>query len=206
VAVSVLLRPRPVAATWPWLSLLAGLAVVDALDRVCAVATRLKWPNDVLLAGTDPDGTERKVCGVLAEVVHGPDGTVGVVLGTGINVAQAADELPGPQATSLRLAGARTLDRTEIVTAYLSHLSGYYRRWTDADGDASGTGFDVRYRQRCATIGTRVRVHLPGGVLDGIADQVDDQGRLVVRAQDGRVHRLAAGDVVHVRAGDPGRR
>lgn len=207
LAVSVLLRPRFAVATWPWLSLLAGLAVADTLDWVCALDARLKWPNDVLLPGSDPAdsdsvGPDRKVCGVLADAVPGADGPVGLVLGAGINVGQYPDELPVPQATSLRLAGARTLDRTEILTGYLHALSEYYQHWVAAGGDVAATGLDEVYRRRCATIGARVRVHLPRGGLDGVAEGVDAQGRLVVRDDEGAMREFAAGDIVHLRSGE----
>jgi BirA family transcriptional regulator, biotin operon repressor / biotin---[acetyl-CoA-carboxylase] ligase len=207
LAVSVLLRPQPAAAAWPWLALLTGLAVTDAVDRVCGLAARLKWPNDVLLpgpgsVGPGSVGPDRKVCGVLADAVSGADGPTGIVLGAGINVSQDADGLPVPQATSLRLAGARTLDRTEILIGYLHALSEYYRRWTDSGGDVAESGLAVEYRRRCATIGSRVRVHLPGRKVDGVAEQVDAQGRLVVRDETGTRHEFAAGDVVHLRPGE----
>jgi BirA family biotin operon repressor/biotin-[acetyl-CoA-carboxylase] ligase len=206
LAVSVLLRPRPDPATWPWLSLLTGLAVAETLDRVCGLSARLKWPNDVLLPGPDPTGShsadlDRKVCGVLADAMPGVGGPIGLVLGAGINVGQDIDELPVPGSTSLRLAGARTLDRTEILVGYLHTLSEYYRHWNDTGGDIAATGLDEIYRRRCATIGARARVHLPSGDLDGLVEQVDAQGRLVVRDHAGRRHEFAAGDVVHLRPG-----
>lgn len=200
LAVSVLLRPRTDPATWPWLPLLAGLAVTDALQRICGLPARLKWPNDVLVPeGGVPGGTERKVCGVLAEVVPEAGDTAAVVVGTGINVSQDAAELPVPGATSLRLAGAATTDRSVVLRAYLRALSLRYQEWSWVAGDSRDAGTAAAYREACTTIGTRVEVHLPGGNLSGVAEGVDDQGRLLVLDGQHRVHALAAGDVVHVR-------
>jgi BirA family biotin operon repressor/biotin-[acetyl-CoA-carboxylase] ligase len=205
LAVSVLLRPPVDPARWSWLPLLTGLAVVDALTRVCGVPAGLKWPNDVLVPepvrGRPPEqGERRKVCGVLAEAVPGADGApAAAVVGLGLNVDQERDELPVPTATSLRLAGAATLDRDTVLRACLRALAVRYRRWVDAGGDPRASGVGAAYREACLTLGQEVEVQLPGrdGVR-GVAEGVDDDGRLVV-ASAGGVQALAAGDVVHVR-------
>ncbi|HET9655050.1 MAG TPA: biotin--[acetyl-CoA-carboxylase] ligase [Kineosporiaceae bacterium] len=217
IAVSVLLRPAAPGLgwvdadlvpqeRWSWLPLLAGVAVVDALTRVCGLPARLKWPNDVLVpadgraprGGIDPDGL-RKVCGILAEVVPTPGGPA-VVVGAGINVNQAAAELPVPTATSLLLAGSSTVDRDTVLRAYLRALSDRYRSWRGAGGDPRGSGLAAAYREACVTVGRQVAVQLPvGPALTGRAEGIDDDGRLLVAGPDGTVRALAAGDVVHVR-------
>jgi BirA family biotin operon repressor/biotin-[acetyl-CoA-carboxylase] ligase len=199
LAVSVLLRPGCDPAAWSWIPLLAGLAVVDVLRRECGLPARLKWPNDVLVPdGGRPGAAERKVCGVLAEVVDAPGGR-SVVLGAGINVSQSATELPVPGATSLRLAGSATTDRSTLARAYLRALRRRYADWDGAGGDARAAGLAAAYREACATIGSQVEVHLPGATLTGLADGVDDAGRLLLLDGEGRLHQLAAGDVVHLR-------
>jgi BirA family biotin operon repressor/biotin-[acetyl-CoA-carboxylase] ligase len=198
IAVSVLLRPPVPPARWSWLSLLAGVAVTDALVRVCGLEARLKWPNDVLVP---VEGEPRKVAGILAEVTGG-DTDRAAVLGIGLNVSQDATELPVHTATSLLLAGAATTDRDTVLRAVLRALSDRYRAWCEAAGEPRGGGVAAPYRERCATIGATVAVHLPdGALLEGVAEGVDDEGRLVVRDATGAEHPLAAGDVVHVRPG-----
>ncbi len=227
LAVSVLLRPG-VAGTapdgtqlpavdpdlWSWLPLLTGVAAVDALTRTCGLQARLKWPNDVLVPRTGRPGDELgKVCGILAELASTPSG-VAVVVGAGINVSQTAAELPVPTATSLAIAGAATTDRDTVLRAYLRALADRYRAWRRADGDPRASGVAAAYREMCATIGLSVAVELPGGVVRGLADGVDDAGRLLVRdgetfaggtgGSTGEVRALAAGDVVHVRPASAG--
>lgn len=228
VAVSVLLRPGatdvPEPAVdqgrWGWLGLIGGLAVVDALRHTCGLQAVLKWPNDVLVpddgalaaplgspAGRDrPVPVLRKVCGVLAEVVPGESpADSAVVLGIGINVSQAAHELPVPTATSLLLAGAAVTERDTVARAVLRALHERYRAWRVAGGDPVGAGLLADYRGACVTLGAQVRVEQPpasGGAgspsLEGVAVDVDADGRLVVEA-DGVRRALAAGDVVSVR-------
>lgn len=206
LSVSVLLRPRELAPErWSWLTLMAGVAVTDALVRVCGVPATLKWPNDVLLPVPGED-EPLKVAGLLAEVVRadgearaGAEGSA-VVLGIGLNVSQRADELPVPTATSLALAGAAVTDRDTVLKALLRALATRYRALTTG-GRAASADLAATYRERCATIGREIRVHLPDGTsITGLADGVDDDGRLLVLEPGGSTARaLSAGDVVHVR-------
>jgi BirA family biotin operon repressor/biotin-[acetyl-CoA-carboxylase] ligase len=212
LAVSILVRPPVDPARWSWLPLLAGLGVVDALRRTCGLPAGLKWPNDVLVPepvrGQAPElGERRKVCGVLAEAVTGPDGApAAAVVGFGLNVDQHRAELPVPTATSLRLAGAATLDRDTVLRACLRAIAVRYRAWLDAAGDPRLSGIGAAYREACLTLGRQVEVRLPGpgdggggeDVVRGVAEEVDDDGRLVVATADG-LRMLAAGDVAHVR-------
>jgi BirA family transcriptional regulator, biotin operon repressor / biotin---[acetyl-CoA-carboxylase] ligase len=204
IAVSVLLRPRLPAERWSWLGLLAGVAVTDALTRTCGLAPVLKWPNDVLVPRDGRPGSEPgKVAGLLAEVVRTEPASgsgQAVVLGLGLNVSQDAEELPVPTATSLKLAGSAITDRDTVLRAVLRALSDRYRDWTAVDGDPRA-GLAAVYRERCSTIGRLVRVQLPDGTtVEGLADGVDDEGRLLLRAGgDDVVRALSAGDVVHIR-------
>jgi BirA family biotin operon repressor/biotin-[acetyl-CoA-carboxylase] ligase len=177
--------------TQGWLPLLAGLAVAEAVTAETGVDADLKWPNDVLL----PDDDDRKVCGVLCEVVTGI-GDAFVVVGAGINVDQTREQLPVDTATSLTLAGAPEVDRNRLVVAYLSRLAHWYAALTGPDP----TSGRAAYRSRCTTVGRQVTVSRPDRPdLLGIAVAVDDEGRLVVDAAEGR-QAWSAGDVTHIRS------
>lgn len=188
LAVSVLLRP-PVAtrASWGWLPLLAGVAVVESVSRLSGLPLGLKWPNDVLI-------DDRKLAGLLAEVVEDA-----VVLGMGLNVTLRPEERPVPAATSLQIEGSATIDREPVLRAVLRDLALRYRSFLDYGGDADAAGLHAAYRSASASLGQQVRVSLPGGrvVLGEVLD-VDKAGRLLVRTGDG-VEAFAAGDVVHLR-------
>ena len=109
---------------------------------------------------------EAKVGGILAEAVAGA-----AVVGLGVNLAWAP---PG----AARL--GTDVDRRALLNAYLTGL--------DAPGDVL-----ARYRDRCTTLGRRVRVELPDEAFEGVATDVDDAGRLVVEGRP-----ISAGDVVHL--------
>jgi BirA family biotin operon repressor/biotin-[acetyl-CoA-carboxylase] ligase len=118
---SILLRPATPTVLWPELSIVAGDAVARALRGETGLATTLGYPNDVLVEG-------RKLAGLLAEASLGR-----IVLGIGVNVNQAAGELPGDTPkppTSLRLELGRELARTPLLAAILAELEQGYDAWT----------------------------------------------------------------------------
>lgn len=191
---SVLLRPHVPVARWGWLPLLGGLALAQAVRATAGLDAGLKWPNDLLIGS-------RKCAGVLAEAV--PDG---VVVGIGLNVSLAEDELPasstGTPATSLLLAGAAAggIDRAALLEVVLRGLADWYAIWSAVDGDPLASGLRKAYLSSCVTLGQQVRAILPGRVeVIGRADTVDADGRLVIVDPAGARHPVAAADVIHVR-------
>ncbi len=191
ITVSVLLRPVGVPASrFAWLPLLAGLAVLDTVRELTSVPAGLKWPNDLLLGAQ-----QRKAAGILAEVADAA--RPAVVVGIGMNVGAAPPDQPG--ATSLAAEGA-IVDRAQVLTALLTHLAERESRWRAGRGDADATRLRADYRAACATLGSEVRVELPGGAaLHGIAEDVDPDGRLLLLDPAGHRRAVAAGDVVHLR-------
>jgi BirA family transcriptional regulator, biotin operon repressor / biotin---[acetyl-CoA-carboxylase] ligase len=189
---SMLLRPTVAARSWPWLPLLTGYAVAQALIAR-GYAAGVKWPNDVLIG-------EGKVAGILVERVDTPDGAAAVV-GVGLNTGMTTDELPVPTATSLSLeqGASGTPDREEVLLAVLAAIREAYDTW-QGGGEPAAERLATAYAAACVTVGRPVRVDLPdGGVLEGTAEAVDPSGRLVVRTADGP-REVGAGDVVHVRS------
>ena len=147
----------------------------------------LKWPND-LLAG---DG--RKLAGILAE----SSGTA-VVVGVGLNVTTTEAELPDTGTSLSRVLGT-AVDRGPVLLAFLRGVERRYRRWTEVLGDPVSSGLAQDYLGWSSTVGAEVAVSLPdGSILEGTAQAVDWDGRLVVSTAQGTVE-LAAGDVRHVR-------
>jgi BirA family biotin operon repressor/biotin-[acetyl-CoA-carboxylase] ligase len=86
-----------------------------------------------------------------------------------------------------------------VLLAFLRAVERRYRRWADALGDPVSSGLAQDYLAWSSTVGSTVTVDLPdGSVLDGVAEAVDWDGRLVVATAGGTVE-LASGDVRHVR-------
>ena len=184
---SVLLAPSVPVASWGWLPLLTGLAVVDGIRASTGLETSLKWPNDVLdaveaQARGDPRRARRPRTGP-ARCGRDRDQRVDAPCG-----AARADS-----ASSLWLSGAEQSDRLPLLTAVLRALDVRLAAWED------GASVAEDYRAACTTLDRTVRVELPAHEpLVGVAVDVDPEGRLVVEGADGRTA-VAAGDVVHLR-------
>ena len=200
LAASVLLRPTLPAGEplglehYGWFPLLAGAAMVRAVAPLVAGGVRLKWPNDVQIDGL-------KVCGLLAELVSSGDA---VVVGSGVNLALARDELPTAVSTSLTLSGAELEGDAladAVLSGYLVALRELYGEFLQYGADVEASGALELVTELCSTLGQEVRVELPGGgVLLGTATALDRHGRLLVRSSaDGAVTAVAAGDVTHLR-------
>jgi BirA family biotin operon repressor/biotin-[acetyl-CoA-carboxylase] ligase len=185
LTMSLLLRPPLPPASRPFVPLLAGLSIVDALRTRYAVDAMLKWPNDVL-------ARDRKLAGILTESVGDA-----VVVGIGLNVLQRVGELPIETAVSLAALTDEPVDRSIVLLALLRAFEARYADWLAVDGDPSE--LLAAYRAVCSTIGARVRVETSAGTVSGEAVDVDERGHLVVRADDGE-HHIPAGDVIHVRS------
>ena len=200
LAISVLLRPQtPAGRPLPpeslgWFGLLAGLAMTRACNSVLPEGKRamIKWPNDVLISG-------RKVCGVLSELVTTADG-MALVVGTGVNIALAEDQLPVPTATSLAIEGAHT-SMDELLAAYLTEFSRITKVFVSAAGNVRSSGLLDQIRDECDTIGRSVRVELPTGDDPvGTAIGINEEGSLVVEmANCAEPLVVSAGDVTHLR-------
>ncbi|MTD14161.1 biotin--[acetyl-CoA-carboxylase] ligase [Nakamurella sp. YIM 132087] len=186
-------RGRIPAERIGWIGAVLGLAILDAVRPLLPDLrpVTLKWPNDVLVG-------PRKLAGILAEM-----GPAGVVVGSGINISLRTDELPRDDATSLRLAGAGPVDRAALLAAILGSFVARFDRWEAAGGDVDAAGVRGDYRAVCSTLGTDVRVQLPGGSsVTGQAEDVDPDGGIVLRTPDGAHTTYRAGDVVHLRPAD----
>lgn len=187
LTVSFLLRPDVPAARRGWMPLLTGVALAESVAEITGVLPSLKWPNDLLAR----DG--RKLAGILAESV-GP----AVVVGVGLNVSTTAEELPETGTSLTRVTGV-TVDRVPVLLGFLRAVETRYRRWTEHLGDPVASGLAQDYLAWSSTVGSEVCVAVPdGSTLQGTAEAVDWDGRLVLATAQGRVA-LASGDVRHVR-------
>jgi BirA family biotin operon repressor/biotin-[acetyl-CoA-carboxylase] ligase len=184
---SLLLRPTFTPATLPPLTLLAGVAVAEALAAL-GLAPVLKWPNDVLLAER---GGLRKVAGILTEMATERERIRHVVVGIGLNV-NTPDFPPelAERATSLLLATGRPHDRAGVAASLLNALEPAY----DELMSEGGATCLARFRAR-AGLPRPCRVERDGRVLTGTAVDVDTDGALLLRDGDGVLHRVVSGEI-----------
>ncbi|MGH7281480.1 MAG: biotin--[acetyl-CoA-carboxylase] ligase [Polyangiaceae bacterium] len=184
ILMSTIARVSCPPARLPPLSLVAGLAVVEAIAPDVDVAPQIKWPNDVWLAG-------KKTAGVLVEASIAGDKVEWLVVGVGINVHTR--HFPAEIkafATSVALHALQPPSRAQILARLLAALDRDL-----APAATHGLRFvHARLRERDALIGKHVR----GEAGEGSADGIDLEGRLRVRKDDGVIETWTAGEV-HLR-------
>ena len=179
---SALFREGLTAATAPLFSLIAGLAVADAI-RELGLHPAIKWPNDVLV-------DTKKVAGSLVECATRGEAVDFLVLGVGVNLnveVAALRAALGPAAaaaTSLAAAGGCEIDRSAFAASYLNHLDAWATRFRT--GGASSVL--AAWRDRDILTGRRVLVRGHRTSFEGRVLGLNEAGRLVVEGGFGRPH------------------
>jgi BirA family biotin operon repressor/biotin-[acetyl-CoA-carboxylase] ligase len=169
------------------LSLVAALAVHDALaERAPVLGPRLqvKWPNDILCDGA-------KLAGILVEGESAPGRALAVVIGVGVNCAHYPPDTAYP-ATSLAEAGALVTPES-LARALAGTMAQRLAQWARGDNFAA---IRTAWLRRAAGLGAPARVRLPEREVEGVVETLDDTGRLVLRLADGRIERIAAGEML----------
>jgi BirA family biotin operon repressor/biotin-[acetyl-CoA-carboxylase] ligase len=188
VWVSVLVRPKRPPAHVPVFTLAAAVATTRVCREV-GVDASIKWPNDVLVeTGAESERGGRKLAGILTEMEGEADRVSWLITGIGVNANVDAADLP-EGATSLRELRGDDIDRRVFVQRLLEEF---------ADLRENPEEVLPAWRRHSATLGQRVRVETPGGVVEGEAVDVEFPGALVVRTDEGDVT-VHAGDCEHLR-------
>lgn len=174
ILVSIILRPRIPLAQVLWLSLMAGLAMHEAISRTCGISCDLRWPNDLLIG-------RKKVCGILTEISADAEQLRFAVVGIGINVNQQSFPQEIAQlATSLQIETGKEWSRTELLISLLNSVESEYRRFLVR----SESVFSRLELISSYVRGKRVHVDEAGG-YSGITDGLDPRGFLCVRTSEG---------------------
>lgn len=182
---SIVLKPRIPPLEVPRLTLVAGLAVAEAIRDSGPFEPRIKWPNDVLLDG-------RKVAGILTELEAEADRVRFVIVGIGVNLNATRADFPPElrtKATSLALASGAPVDRAAFTGRLLTRLDAAYAAFLDG-------GFAAlrhRYEELHGLVGLAVTID-GTPPLAGTVRGVDDGGALLVETAGG-IERVVSGEV-----------
>ncbi len=186
IYMTVLLRPDLSPMLAPVITMVASLAVRDAVVEETGLVPDLRWPNDLLAAG-------KKFCGILTEMHAEPDRIHFVIVGIGVDVNHTGmpADLAGT-ATSLRMVTGKSHSRLELLVRLLRHLENYYNRFLDEGPEPILARFtEVSMYAR----GKRVRISTGGRTFTGTTDGLEPNGLLRVRRDDGRIEVVVSGDV-----------
>lgn len=184
---SVLLRPQLFPAAAPRLTIAASVAVARAVRRVTGADARIKWPNDVTVHG-------KKLAGILTELHAEADEILFAVLGVGLDVNCAPEDLP-EIATSLQIETGKPQDRTALAAEALGELDNCYRTALTEFERVSD-----EWAGLSTTLGRQIVVTMGARRIEGHAQALDGDGALLLRKDNGQIERIVAGDVVVERA------
>lgn len=182
---SILLRPQIHPMSASMLTLVAAMAVYDAISsRVegCAI----KWPNDIVIDG-------RKVCGILTEMSSELDNIHYVVIGIGINVN--TDDFPediASVAASMHVITGAYYKRAEIIADTWKAFEKYYDLFVQTENLALMVD---AYNQRLVNMDRRVMIEERGHRYEGTARGIDAEGALLVERDDGTTTSVISGEV-----------
>jgi BirA family biotin operon repressor/biotin-[acetyl-CoA-carboxylase] ligase len=149
----------------------------------------LKWPNDVLANG-------EKLAGILLEAHAMPSGGQAVVIGIGVNVVEAPTGLAYPTTCLSDLisgnAAGDKISAVQLFAALADNWVDIFGMWDEGRGLADV--LDI-WRENATGFGTKIGVNTPHGIVRGVFQDIDQDGRLLVRHEDGTLSTISAGDV-----------
>lgn len=186
IYMTVLLRPEISPSDAPLLTLLAGLAVRDAIAGQTGLMPDLRWPNDLLL-------NSKKLGGILTEMHAEPERVRFVIIGIGVNVNHSRmPEKLQEIATSLRIETGRCYSRLEITVKLLAKLESYYNQFLKDGPQAILERF---VEVSTFATGKRVRIANARETFTGTTAGLAPNGLLRVTREDGRTETVISGDV-----------
>lgn len=183
LALSVILRPQLAPEQLQRITMMAGIAVAEALSELLVPdVIKLKWPNDVHLAG-------RKVAGILTEALWLGDQLQAVIVGIGINVRVNFMGTPLMDgAVSLEAFTSALVNRATLTASILHQIE----RWS---GHIHQSALVETWRGLLNTLGQSVQIQTSRGVISGVVEDVDARGALLICDENGHTHRVLVGDI-----------
>lgn len=184
IALSLGMRLQRTAPQLGGLSLVIGLAVVDALDPDGVLGLGLKWPNDVLADG-------RKLGGILIEILTAASDQTELMIGIGINhrLPRAVVDTIDKAVIDLQSLGQRT-PRNALIAAIMDRVDVFVTEFEQSGFAPFADAFRAAHQYH----GREARVLGADSTVEGVVQGVDTQGRLLLATANG-VRHFNAGEV-----------
>jgi BirA family biotin operon repressor/biotin-[acetyl-CoA-carboxylase] ligase len=188
VWMSLVLRPNIPVHFTPQLTLLVAVALNRTIRKLePSLPIAIKWPNDLLVDG-------RKISGILLESNAEDERLRHVIAGVGISVNLQEDDYPEELrgiATSLRMLSGREWSRSELICAFLEQFEALYNLYDTEGFEPIRTAWEAS----AYSLGRPIAARTPRGVVEGVAESIDEMGALIVRHPDGSVTKLYSADI-----------
>lgn len=158
------------------LSLVIGIAAVEALERLGFKEVKLKWPNDLYYQ-------DKKLGGILVEMSGQAGGAAHIVLGMGLNISMRQDieGIDQPWTSLEDIAEQLVIDRNILAGALI-------QSWTDIliEYEQYGmSGFVGRWNRLDNYVGRNVRLLIGPREVIGIVKGIDERGAVLLETDEG---------------------
>ncbi len=185
--VSIILYPQLPPSYIPRITLMTAVAVVKAIKVYTQIESQIKWPNDILI-------NEKKVCGILTEMSAELDIINWVVVGIGINVNIDRREFPEDiqeNTISLKEVSGKEVLRVKLAQTFLQEFEKYYDKLKRKEF------FSIlrEWKLYSHTLGRKIRVDMGERIITGEAMDINEEGALVLKKEDGERVEIISGTV-----------
>lgn len=190
IYMSVILNPgiEPKDATL--LTLLAAIACAQAIRNTTGLDIKIKWPNDITLNG-------KKLGGILTEIKSDTEKIAFAVIGIGININIAPEKFPvdiKAIATSISEHTGATHSRTLIIAEILKNIERWYNAMAKGEYQTIISG----WKKLTSTLGKRVSINANQKTITGFAEDIDNDGALILKLDSGSTAKINSGDLTEL--------
>ncbi|WP_058486500.1 biotin--[acetyl-CoA-carboxylase] ligase [Defluviitalea phaphyphila] len=183
---SIILRPLVSPLDASKITILGGLSVCKAIEKVTGLDVKIKWPNDIVI-------NKKKVCGILTEMSAEMEKIDYIILGIGVNVNnENFPEDLKDKASSLKIEGNKKYNRKEIVQEIIMQFEKYYEIFIR---DKNLNKFLEEYKDYCLTLNKDVKINSNKESFVGKAIDISEEGELIVQKEDGEIITVFSGEV-----------
>lgn len=186
IFMTVILKPKMKPVYASMLTLVAALALNDAITDLTGLEAKIKWPNDVVV-------NKKKVAGILTELSAEVDYINHIVVGIGVNVSMKdfPEELKD-KATSLLLESGKSIGRAQLIAKTMEYLECYYERFLKTH-DLSE--LKETYSKVLINKDQVVRILTEDDSYTGVARGITDEGHLIVEKDNHERVEVYSGEV-----------
>ncbi len=186
--ISFAFRPQIDPARMHTFTLWMGINICELITNFTRQTPALKWPNDLYL-------DNRKAGGMLTEARIDSDQIRDLVFGLGLNLNASAHQLPSEltsRATTLAEHTRTPIDPNRFTAALIGRVFDAYQEFIK---DSYRSTLADRWHPLDHLRGRTITLHQGEKQITGTAAGIDDEGSLLIRLPDGKLHRYRAGEV-----------
>lgn len=186
---SILLKPDTVTpAEAAPITLVTAAVIADYFNQTLKLPVKIKWPNDLLV-------NEKKLGGILTELKGEPDHIDYLIIGIGLNISQNTEDFPPGlrgKVTSLFIESGALQNRTSLLLQLRDRLFKAYQLFFQEGFKP----FSAQWKKHSSTLGRKVTVRLAGQTVSGKAEDITEQGALILTDNNGAKKIINYGEII----------